>query len=650
MVRAIPSYLSQKPRLILRIIAGFSIVLSVLFLLISAEMFDHGAVFTFLGYISIIINIVGILGGILVIIMPASELSITLLKLFCLIGLLFVLFFSVVSNEFQSGLSIFIIFWFLSLIYLSAPPVRGLIRPARAKSTAPLPPGTYLKIHIIVPLFLIITVILFFLIWVIDWEAQARIYSEPNGGGISSYVSENTKPALTANIDGGFIYNAGSNSALDVEGVSRSPPSSSGSPFCGEIRLKLTSPSARITLYPNETGMLRLNILNMPRNSILLQDEKNKIPGMNISGPRWNGIREIQATSEQILSGRHLTVANGYFFDLDVVAGQSLTLEVLPDQVIPSDKFFRFVIMSDLHSGYNIFVPEVKEILQYDPHFIIVNGDFTNLGYPSEYMMSAAFTEILPFPVYSTIGNHDAWNGGSTSYNKYFGPVNYSFVYQNVNFIFLDSSSGIIGENQFDWLISELEKNTSPYLFVISHMPPIDTVTGVFDTTNTLHPESLHTIHSKTESDYFLRLMDQYDVDVVFSGHTHIYGQTIINGTTYITSGVLGGTMKPGNSVSYLEVEVGKEDYNIQVRDILSVEEAGTKELENRLQAVRVFSIPFLINNSVRIAATLLLFIFASLLWIVIRRRFIFRIVDSGTSASVIAPNEPRNEDYSPNM
>jgi hypothetical protein len=120
--------------------------------------------------------------------------------------------------------------------------------------------------------------------------------------------------------------------------------------------------------------------------------------------------------------------------------------------------------------------------------------------------------------------------------------------------------------------------------------------------------------------------MKEYEVDVFFAGHTHIYGQQEIDGTTYITSGVLGGTVKPGNTVCYLVVEVDEENYSIEMIDILSVEEASTKEMENRFQALRVFTVPFLINNSVRIAMTLILFIVFSLLWIPIHKYLLFKI------------------------
>ncbi|MBN1891353.1 MAG: metallophosphoesterase [Clostridiales bacterium] len=617
-------FLFRRIPVVLRVLAGLSVVLAILFITVTTEMFEHGAVFTFLGYISVIISIIGLIGGILVLIAPSCEFCVTIIQSFCLIGLIFIIFYSAVSNEFEPGLSIMVVFWLFALVYFNLPPVRRFIRNEESKPSLSLPPGKYFRANAVLPIYLIGTVVLLILIWVFDWEAQAKIYSEPNGGGISSYVNEDKHPAITVNVDGGFIYN-----------VSEISTSESEYPFddhvfsdtiCGEIIVKLTDPSGAITLYPHETGILRLCVLNMPKNAALIRVPDEMLSVMNLSEPRWSGEQEIRQISEQILAGRHLTLANGCYYDLDIVAGKPITLEVVPYQEDSKYDSFRFAVMSDLHSGYNIFVPEFKNTLAFDPDFVIINGDFTNLGYPSEYMVASATTESWPLPVYSTIGNHDAWNGGSTTYNKYYGPFVYSFVYKNATFIFLDSSSGIIGQNQFEWLINELEKSTSEFLFVVSHMPPIDTVTGSFDTSNTLHPESLHTIHSKSESDYLLRLMAQYDVDVFFAGHTHIHGQKEIEGTTYITSGVLGGTVKPGNDVCYLQVEVESDHYSIETIDILSAEEAGSKELETRFQAVRVFGIPFLINNSVRIAASLFLLVIVGLVWIPIRQRLLYRI------------------------
>jgi hypothetical protein len=123
--------------------------------------------------------------------------------------------------------------------------------------------------------------------------------------------------------------------------------------------------------------------------------------------------------------------------------------------------------------------------------------------------------------------------------------------------------------------------------------------------------------------------MDEYDVDVVFAGHTHVYGSSVLNGTTYVTSGVLGGSVKPSNTIGYLEVTVSDTGVEIELVDILSVDEAKGKTLENYVQTVRVFAMPFLINNSIRIALSLFTIVTISLLWIPLRRKLLFVAVAS---------------------
>lgn len=471
----------------------------------------------------------------------------------------------------------------------------------------------------------------FLLIWFVNWESQAKFYREPNGGGISNFVSEIESPRLSANVEGGFIYSVGAISP-DYAADYMWNEELGLDDFLGEIKIKLVSPSAKIQLYPQESGRLRVNIYNFNQNSIIRLDDED-IKGLkNLSREHWTDLKAINSSVDEIATGRHLTRVRGIVFDIEVEVGVSSVIEIKPED--NDEPEIRFVVMSDLHSGYNIFMPEWANIIDFNPDFAIVNGDMTNLGYPSEYMMISAAFELSEFPMYTTIGNHDAWNSGSPVYNKYFGPNNYYFSYRDALFIFLDSSSGIIGETQFNWLESVLINNESQHIFVITHMPPIDTVTGVFDTSNTLHPESLFTIHSKSESDYFLYLMNLYDVDVVFAGHTHVHGMSVIDNTIYVTSGVLGGSVKPGNTIGYLEVVVSGSEIDIQLVDILSVEEARGKTIENSVQALRVFLMPFLINNSIRITLSLLAIVSISLLWIPLRRKLVVVIEKEEAPAS----------------
>lgn len=632
MFKAIGNFLNKRVVLLLRIVAILSILLGGLFIMISTEMFSHGQAFVFLGFISVLINAIGILSGILLLIRVKNELAVSLLRNFAVIGLIFVLFYSLIGNEFNTSFLIFIAIWIIIYLFTRTNAVMMYVTREESQQKTFAPGQRYIQMHWLLSVYIIGSLLLFLLIWVVDWETQARFYREPNGGGISNFVSETDSPKLSANVEGGFVVSVGGvspdyssdylwNSENDSESV------------LGEIKVKLVSPDATITLYPQETGRLRINLLNFPSEAIV-ELNGNELSGfVNLSRDHWTEDRTVSSSLDEIISGRHLTRLKGIVFDIDVEVGsvEEVNIKHVDNPLAESE--LRFVVISDLHSGYNIFMPEWPGLIDFDPAFGIANGDLTNLGYPSEYMMIASAFELAPFPLYTTIGNHDAWNGGGSTYNKYFGPNNYSFVYENARFIFLDSSSGIIGETQFIWLETELENNDEDFVFVITHMPPIDTVSGEFDTSNTLHPESLFTIHSKSESDYFLYLMDEYDVDVVLAGHTHVHGVSEIDGTTYVTSGVLGGSVKPGNDIGYLEVTVTDSDIFIEHVDILSVEEAGGKAFENYVQALRVFAMPFLINNSIRIALSMFLLVGVSLLWIPIRRK----LMVTGKSEAMIA-------------
>ena len=625
MFKSLGSFLRRRVALLLRVCAVLAVLLGGLFLMISVEMFSHGQVFVFLGFISVLINAIGIISGIMLLIRVKNELAVSLLKNFAVIGLIFVFFYSIIGSEFNISFLIFIVIWVIIYIFARTCAVREFVSFNTNQRSEFTPGDRYIKLHWLLTVYIAGSLLLFLVIWLINWETQARFYRDPNGGGISNIVNETDSPRLSANVEGGFIYSVGEISPDYASDYAWDPSRDSRS-IIGEIKVKLVSPDATITLYPQETGRLRVNILNAPSESIVQLNDMDVTNIFNLSQEHWTDEKEIQSSIDEISTGRHLTRLKGIVMDIDVEIGAIEVIEIKPQNESNTDTELRFIVMSDLHSGYNIFMPEWPNIIDFDPVFGIVNGDMTNLGYPSEYMMMASVLELAPFPIYTTIGNHDAWNSGGPIYNKYFGPNTYSFVFESTRLIYLDTSSGIIGETQFEWLESELENNNAEHILIITHMPPIDTVTGEFDTSNTLHPESLFTIHSKSESDYFLSLMDQYDVDVVFAGHTHVHGVSVIDGTTYVTSGVLGGSVKPGNSIGYLEVTITDSEILIEHVDILSVAEAGGKAIENSVQALRVFAMPFLINNSIRIALSLFVLVGISLLWIPIRRKLVISI------------------------
>ena len=157
--------------------------------------------------------------------------------------------------------------------------------------------------------------------------------------------------------------------------------------------------------------------------------------------------------------------------------------------------------------------------------FVIFGGDLTFLGKDTEYKNFVDHVNALTVPSYPVLGNHDLYNSGWSSYQKYFGPSSYSFYGGNAKFIVIDTASGDIGEEQMEWIKKELKTNKQPLLFVISHMP----IYG--------GSHSFYAFPKGEERTELIELFEKYEVDYVLEGHYHGFVNIMVNGVRYITSG-----------------------------------------------------------------------------------------------------------------
>jgi hypothetical protein len=92
-------------------------------------------------------------------------------------------------------------------------------------------------------------------------------------------------------------------------------------------------------------------------------------------------------------------------------------------------------------------------------------------------------------------------------------------------------------------------------------------------------------------------------------------GRSLSNGTWYISSGALGGTVDGDHNVGYLACEIGEEDFDCKEVVVKNNEQVRQTKLENYVNAANVFGIPFLINKSVRISITIMVLIVFELFW-----------------------------------
>ena len=122
------------------------------------------------------------------------------------------------------------------------------------------------------------------------------------------------------------------------------------------------------------------------------------------------------------------------------------------------------------------FVAKVNQKPSVD--FVIHVGDIADFGLPKQYVWGNSYLLNLNIPYFVVVGNHDLVGNGSTTYKEMFGTLDFSFIYNNVKFVFLNTNSrefkfsGKVPDIQ--WLNNQLKPS---YEFtkavVIFHVPPI---------------------------------------------------------------------------------------------------------------------------------------------------------------------------------
>jgi predicted phosphodiesterase len=171
-------------------------------------------------------------------------------------------------------------------------------------------------------------------------------------------------------------------------------------------------------------------------------------------------------------------------------------------------------------------------------------------------------TDIVTFtantPINGVKGNHEDNGGYSQFFPKYFpfpyqymaaNPSNpaqfnsffWSFDYGPVHFTLADQYTTYTpGSPQYNWLVSDLANTTKPWKILMFHEPGWNAGT--------------HT-NNVTAQQVFDALVKQYNVDVVYMGHSHNYarcevynsamanGDSIVPNVPYVTSGAGGAPL-----------------------------------------------------------------------------------------------------------
>lgn len=217
---------------------------------------------------------------------------------------------------------------------------------------------------------------------------------------------------------------------------------------------------------------------------------------------------------------------------------------------------YTFAVVGDSRGNPGQLYDILMDAGSRDPLFIIHLGDLVNDGAENEYKEVADLLASSDIPVYTVVGNHDIRGGGRQIYSRNFGMYYYSFDLGTSHFILLDNSMGHLGREQMEWLEDDLRNNNASNVMLFMHMP-------VFD------PRTLND-HAMTKDDEvrtLIKLIDDFDVDVVFSAHIHSYFDVTQNDTRYIITGGGGAPLQPDNpGYHYVLADISGENMTINPR------------------------------------------------------------------------------------
>ena len=204
---------------------------------------------------------------------------------------------------------------------------------------------------------------------------------------------------------------------------------------------------------------------------------------------------------------------------------------------------FTFSHVSDSQDGPTEFGKVLANVAN-ENDFIVHTGDVVeNSKFESEWttMIDGNFNYFSKIPVMAISGNHETTylNGSNETYKHFHNKMPeqetelgyyYSFTYGNAKFIMLNTNiQGASGfsQEQYDWLVSELEANTAEWTIVAMHYPMYSA--GRYGSLPDLKGTS-EALRKKLHGTFV-----EYGVDVVLQGHDHVVSYTNAIGASGVT-------------------------------------------------------------------------------------------------------------------
>lgn len=227
------------------------------------------------------------------------------------------------------------------------------------------------------------------------------------------------------------------------------------------------------------------------------------------------------------------------------VPGMSEKVTVAPIPCPGEHQSARFSFIADAQEGPEFLEDIAKEIATFPGSAILSGGDLVQEGDKTQDWLDyfRALQNVGRSRItYAAIGNHEYRSDPDTNYwQNYFRlkahKAHYSTYIGDVHLIVLNSNfedDDNLVDPQLNWIGDELAKPARWKVVMFHHSPYSE---GFFDGPGAVRKEHI------VLRDLFVPLFEAYGVDLVLTGHTHIFERSVKNGIQYLVAGPAGGKM-----------------------------------------------------------------------------------------------------------
>lgn len=269
------------------------------------------------------------------------------------------------------------------------------------------------------------------------------------------------------------------------------------------------------------------------------------------------------------------------FFEQDFESVHSVQVKRIEAALQGKDQF-RFAVVGNINNSVGIFERKIIPMLNTaNIDFVVSAGNAVSNGGEDKYRAINRTLSHLDVPYVLTFGENEFSNFGSFRFYEHYGPYFYSFMAGNSRFIFLDSTGKTPFEWQLRWLREQLEGPDveNNFLFLGHPLHQMHKETLFYDSDQYLENQAFR--------QGLLNLIDQHQIEAVFSANVSLYQRIDRDGTSYVTTGGAGGLVLNDEESFYHFVTVAVD--GSQARIYLESLDIGQHEVLKTLESLWFF-------------------------------------------------------------